>query len=77
MKMVDAASTSAAIASESDPVSIPNQPQHQNLSTKHFGKQKHSFNSKWFDKDKWSSDGFTEMRTLIKGFAIFVRISVF
>ena len=68
----DAASPSA----ESDLISTPNQPRCQNFPAKQFGKQKHTFNSKWFDNDKWSSDGFTGMRALIKRLAIFVRISV-
>ena len=33
----------------------PNQPRGLKFPTKQFGKQKRSFNSKWFDNEKWSS----------------------
>ena len=47
--------TAAATASTSEIISAPNQPRHQHFPSKVFGKQKRSFNSKWFDNDKWAS----------------------
>ena len=48
---------SAAAASteiESGIITLPNQPRIRKFPPKKFGKQQRSFNSKWFDNDKWS-----------------------
>ena len=50
----EATATLAGTEIDNKIISQPNQPRREKFPPKKIGKQQRSFNSKWFDNDKWS-----------------------